>query len=396
MPSTEHPGYRIFFLGAGFSCPAGLPLAFELYPAVRAAIHRRSGTDTKFDRDVRNYLDYCNACGIEHQTEQSLNLELFMSHLDIEHYLGLRGSDTWSQEGNESQLMIRKAIGEVIHSHTPPGNRLPDQYYRFAECLSPNDTVFTLNYDLILERALIHVGRPFRRFPFRYKSVSRTGGPLESDEHAEEVVLMKLHGSLDWFDDRQFLEEKASIAALGTDGLPLHSVFDDPSRYDARPIVDGLLPEGDPLRHLHAIRRVDEYYERDNGFNAPFILSPSHVKFVYAEPLLGFWGGMGQSGGHNLGVSVVGFSLPEHDEYIRIGFYQLLSNYGSWWEAPMLGVLKDYARFVDFKSTPADVKAYHKRYRFVDHDRAQFYFGGFNDEAIDFLFHQRRETKPKR
>jgi hypothetical protein len=60
------------------------------------------------------------------QSEQDLDLERFMSYLDIEHYLGFRGSKTWSSEGNESQLMIRKAIGHVIHSRMPDPGALPD------------------------------------------------------------------------------------------------------------------------------------------------------------------------------------------------------------------------------------------------------------------------------
>ena len=389
MPAS-HPGFRIFVLGAGFSRPAGLPLASELFPIVSASIRNRYGKDTKFDRDLGEYLDYCKACAIEAQTEDSLDLELFMSYLDIEHHLALRGSDTWSPEGNESQLMIRKAIGDVIQKHTPAEGELPDAYYRFAESLSPHDVVLTFNYDLVLERALANVGRPFRRYPYRYESVSKCGGIVNSN--TEEIVLLKMHGSVDWFDDRHFLEMKAVREDYGSNKLPLHGVFDNPALYGAKPLVEGLLPDDDLLRHLHTIERVEQYYAHDRGLNAPFILSPSHVKFVYAKPLLGFWNGIGRSGGYNLGISVIGFSLPEHDQYIRIGLYQMFSNYESWWDEPMIGVLKDYARFVDFKPTKTEADAYRRRYGFVRDDRSRFFFGGFCDEAIDFLFHQLRET----
>lgn len=376
-------------LGAGFSRQAGLPIASELYPLVRQHIVDRHGSDTKFSRDVREYLDYSAACGHTGQTDENIDLEQFMSYLDIEHYLGFRGSKTWSQEGNESQLMIRKAIGHVIHERTPPPEDLPDVYLRFAEALSVHDTVLTLNYDLVLENALKVVGKPFRRYPNRYKSINEHGGILDSE--TEEVVLLKLHGSLDWFDDRSFLELKSLLERQGTVSTSLHSVFDDPNRYAARPLVEGLLPDGDALKHLHAIRRVDDYYYRDGGFNAPFLLSPSHVKFVYAEPILSFWHGIGRSGGYNLGVSVVGFSLPQHDEYIRIGLYQMLSNYGSWWNEPMLeGFLKDYARFVDYRPTPELQEEYKQRYRFAAPDRSRFHFGGLGPDAIDFLFNQSR------
>ena len=389
MTTPTHPGFRIFILGAGFSRPAGLPLASALYPAVKSLIERQHGTNTKFDRDLTYYLAYCNDCGVTGQTKDALDLELFMSYLDIEHYLELRGSDTWSREGNESQLMIRKAIGKVIHDGTPAADKLPDYYYKFAELLSPSDIVLTFNYDLVLEAALTHVGKRFRRFPHRFNSVNAHGGTLDSD--SEEVVLLKLHGSLDWFDDSQFLELRASLQAQGLDKAGLHSVFDDPKRYGAKPLVDGPLPPGDLLAHLHAIQDVARYYSQGGGFNAPFILSPSHVKFVYASPIMSLWNGLGRSGGYNLGVSVIGFSLPPHVEYIRIGLHQMLSNYSSWWDTPMVGgVFKDYVRFVDYKPSQPERDAYVERYRFAGDDRSRFFFDGFGHSSLEFLFNQPR------
>jgi hypothetical protein len=167
-------------------------------------------------------------------------------------------------------------------------------------------------------------------------------------------------------------------------------VFDEPKRYGAKPLVDGLLPPNDPLAHLHAIQDVSSYYAKDGGFNAPFILSPSHVKFVYASPIMSLWNGLGRAGAYNLGVSVIGFSLPPHDEYIRIGMHQMLRNYASWWDTPMLGALKDYVRFVDFKTDQAEKDAYADRYRFADGDRSKFYFGGFGPDSLEFLFNQPR------
>lgn len=388
MTIDAHPGFRIFVLGAGFSREAGLPIASELYPLVRQYIHQRHGRETKFDRDVKDYLDYSNACGFTGQSEDNLDLEQLMSYLDIEHYLGFRGSKTWSLEGNESQLMIRKAIGYVIHSRTPDPSAIPDIYKRFAESLSVHDIVLTLNYDVLLESALEAVGKPYRRFPNRFKAIHEYSAEIDSS--IEELVLLKLHGSIDWFDDRQYLELSKGHKP-GTAGT-LHTVFDDPKRYECQPLVDGLLPSEDALKHLYSIRRLNDYYLGDKGFNAPFLLSPSHVKFVYAAPILSFWHGIGRSGAYNLGVSVVGFSLPPHDEYIRIGLYQMLSNYGSWWDSPMLqpGLLKDYARFVDYRPTPELQADYRQRYGFVNPDRSKFHFDGFGTEAIDFLFNQGR------
>lgn len=390
--ASAHPGFRIFVLGAGFSRLAGLPLASQLFPLVKAAIERRHGRDTKFQRDLDAYIRYKRIADVIDIPEHAVDLEALISYLDIEHFLELRGSDTWSQEGNESQLMIRAAIGEVIQSHTPPVDQLPVAYYRFAENLSVHDWILTFNYDVLLERALEHVGKPYRLFPHRFASIGKHSNTVDSER--EEVVLLKMHGSVDWFHDKQYRELRASLGPRKPDGTVIHGVFDFPDRYEVTPLVDGPRATDDPLLYLYRIKHVDNFYRRDRSLQAPFILSPSHVKFVYAEPLLSFWNGMGRSGGMNLGVNIIGFSLPPHDEYIRIGLYQMIRNYqGHYWDTKWLDTtLKDYVKFVDFREVEKDVAEYIQRYGFAEPSKSKFLFSGFGDNAIEFLFTSQRET----
>lgn len=384
-----HPGFRIFIIGAGFSRLAGLPLASELFEKVMQDIESSYGKKTKFHRDLENYIEYRSSCGKDFD-KTSIDLEEFMSYLDIEHFLELRGSKTWSDEGNESQIMIRRSIGRVIHKSTPSADSLPNAYIKFAESLSLEDLVITLNYDVIVERALEFIGKPYRLFPQRFKTIGRSSNTVDSN--TKEVTILKLHGSVDWFDDRHYLKMREYLAEQGNEKYAKHSVFSDPTKYKAAPIVDGPRSKDDPLLHIHKIEYVDSFYENDNDFHAPFILSPSHVKFVYAEPLLSFWNGMGRAGGYNLGVSIIGFSLPEHDEYIRIGLYQMISNYQySWWDEALLGVVKDHVRLVDFQSDEAAVSALKSRYSFLVDGKTEYYFNGFSDEAVDFLFNQARK-----
>lgn len=388
--AEPHPGFRIFIIGAGFSKPAGLPLASELFEEVIEDIESHHGKEAKFHGDLETFVEYKTACD-EDFDKSNIDLEEFMSYLDIEHYLELRGSKTWSDEGNESQIMIRKSIGRVIHRKTPPADSLPSAYIKFAKNLSLEDLVITLNYDIILERALDYIGKPYRLFPQRYKSIGRSANTVDSD--TKEVTILKLHGSVDWFDDRHFLSLKECLSEQGHEDYAKHSVFSDPSKYRAKPIVDGPRSEDDPLLHIHRIEDADTYYNSDTDFHAPFILSPSHIKFVYAEPILSFWNGMGRAGGYNLGISVIGFSLPEHDEYIRVGFYQMISNYQySWWDEPMLGVAKDYVRLVDFQNEESSISVLKNRYSFLVEGKTKYYLDGFSDEAVDFLFNQARKT----
>ena len=60
-------------------------------------------------------MEYRKACDRVYLLVTKIDLEEFMSYLDMEHFLGLRSRDTWSEEGNEPQLMInRKAIGGIV------------------------------------------------------------------------------------------------------------------------------------------------------------------------------------------------------------------------------------------------------------------------------------------
>ncbi|MCG7853506.1 MAG: SIR2 family protein [Methanosarcinaceae archaeon] len=388
---SKHPGFIIFFLGAGFSKPAGLPLATELYHKVKKTIEFDYGKDTKFQSDLESYIEDKKACdGIE-LDEYEIDLEDLMSFFDIEHFLGLRGKDTWSDEGNESQLMVRKAIGKVIHLQTPKADELPEAYHKFADSLSLHDIVITFNYDLVLERSLEYVGKPYRLFQSRYKSIGRHSNIVDNEK--EEITILKLHGSLDWFNDKQFQLIKGSHKSQGVSDIPIHSVFDDPARYGAHPIVDGPRSPDDPLLNIYKIRDADSYYKFDSGFNSPFILSPSYVKFIYAPPILDFWHGLGRAGGYNLGISIIGFSLPEHDEYIRQILYNIISNYQeSWWDERFLDTLKDNVKFVDFKSDKKSRGEYTKKYCFADINKSSFWFDGFSLDAVKFLFGNSRET----
>jgi hypothetical protein len=102
-------------------------------------------------RDFKLYLKRCYGRLIDYD---EIDFEEFLGFLDVEHYLRLRGKDTWSEEGNEAQLMMRVAIAEVIDELTPRGAKIPDLYRRFVRGLTTTDLIWTFNYDTLVENAL--------------------------------------------------------------------------------------------------------------------------------------------------------------------------------------------------------------------------------------------------
>ena len=89
----------------------------------------------------------------------------------------------------------------------------------------------------------------------------------------------------------------------------------------------------------------------------------------------------------SLGLGIIGFSLPLHDEYVLQGLYSFARNYTEF------GMMKDFhgmkklpLRLVDLQTTAEGRSAYLDRYRFINWQRAECFFEGFSNDAIDFLF----------
>ena len=202
--------------------------------------------------------------------DRGFDLEEFGAWLDWEHTLRLKGSDTFSEYGNEAGLQLRWAIGKVLHDATP--RALPNLYLDFAGRLTATDVVLTLNYDLLLERALEAVRLPFRRFPLRFSEIHRYSARVETD--VRELVLMKLHGSVDWTYAVPDSGGRALSAAAG--GL--------------RPLVEGPRPKGDLLSCIAVIppTDLDAYYASSQSWHRQptLLMPPSTAKPMAGSPLV--------------------------------------------------------------------------------------------------------------
>lgn len=383
--------FRVILLGAGFSAPAGVPLAADLWRTVLTRI-RSAGLGGHVDRDLETYRTYLSECFGKKVTEEEVNFEEFLGFLDLEYFLGLRGGDTWSNSGNESQVIVKTMIGQVLAEHTPPVGSVPSLYLRFAERLRPGDYVLTFNYDTLLERALEKIGKPFRLFPNRYEEVRATHSVIDSDRDRAEVVVLKMHGSIDWFDRTSYLHRCEAFDDAGLAERPRDPVFNCDDANRAVPLLEGPRRADDPLREVYRMREIERLYSGPVFFHAtPFLILPSPAKVVFADRLKEFWWGLGQAGGSNLGCGVIGLSLAPHDEYAHQVVWRLVTNYQeSWWDDEFPGgFLKAPAAFIDFRRTEQECESWQQRYRFVNWDRATVDLDGFREEALEQFFADR-------
>jgi hypothetical protein len=380
--------YRLFILGAGFSKAAGFPLAVDLWHEVRRRVQSLTGRARMFDEDLEGYLQYRQEADGETMSPDDVNFEDFMRFLDIEHFLGVRGSDTWSGDGNEGTIVVKTLIGQILAEKTPTREEIPEVYLKFASALRPSDYVLTFNYDVLLERALDAVGTPYRLFPNRYSSVHRGGAVIDNSK--AEVSVLKLHGSIDWFDRTEYGKLEHQRRRAGLAGRPVNPVFAHANELGVTKLIDGPRQPDDPLKRMYRVLDVESLYRKPIMFLAtPWLLAPSTLKILYAAKLKDFWRGIGNAGVLNCGVAIVGYSLPPEDAYARQVIYSIVTNYQETsWDEEIFGLRKQRLLIVDLCDDAKAVENFKARYRFVNWDRALLYTNGLNEEAISLAFAQ--------
>ena len=287
-----------------------------------------------------------------------------------------------TDEGSASQLMVRRAIAEVLHQRTPAS--LPAVYRDFVSKLDTSDWVLTFNYDTVLESALEAEGIPYRLYPHRFRAIH--WGHNEVDDSKEEVVVLKLHGSIDWFDRTVYensAEARNTCPVAYEDRDP---VFGTNRVVEPVQITDGPRHRDDYLQRIYRVRDLEVLVQSDGWRErywdcCPLILAPSETKLLSAWPLRDFWSGIHGTGGLNLSICVVGYSLPKYDEYARQALYRVFSNYVSYEpELEFQGRKKTPIRILDRNP---DIR---RRYRFADWSRAELNLEGLKESTVEWLF----------
>ncbi len=187
MPKT------VFIFGAGFSKPAGMPLATELLPLLDAELKldemrewlagmrerlawlsERDGDDSAFKMNIEQVFHY--------------------GHFDVEvhrvrqHLASVGRGDGPGTPWNSAEAVgawlsyLEEALRDVILARDSASHLAP--IIRWARAVTDRDAVLTFNYDTLAERALVEVGKRWNH-----------GTGRDADEG---VSVYKLHGSIDW------------------------------------------------------------------------------------------------------------------------------------------------------------------------------------------------------
>ncbi len=89
----------------------------------------------------------------------------------------------------------------------------------------------------------------------------------------------------------------------------------------------------------------------------------------------------------NLGVAVIGYSLPDHDEYVQQALYSLIRNFQNVpWDEEYFGQRKVPLVMVDKRHDPASIAEYQRQFGFVNWDETITHYGGFDERCLEDVF----------
>lgn len=383
---------RVFVLGAGFSKPAQLPLTTELLDLVLEDLAKLAWQNdgwTHLHGAVDEYRQYVKDT-IGHDVTEAIDIERLVEFLDHRHYFGQLGGDTWDSNGNRDQYLLRWGIGRLLHGMTP--KKVEDLYVEFARKLDPGDLVITFNYDLLVERSLEQVGKKYRRTP--NGDIVNEQDFLIGSRNDEEVVIIKLHGSLDWADRRYFDEQQKLLRSEhGSEAerylQEIDPLFGSNAVSETALLIDMENQTDKSLLSVAVILDLDRYYS-DNRValtRPPLILAPSRAKQLYGETLRVLWRGLGSCGNTYDGFNVIGYSLPEDDGYVKQLLWRLSSGY-------VLGLENPGERFggmakmtvVDCRQNDDEANELRKHYQFLPEEHTNFILTGFDISSLEHLF----------
>ena len=372
----DQPPFRLIILGAGFSRPAGLPLGDELLELTRKRIGLHSSA---LEDEIEQWRQI--------YPEEEISLEKVLAYSHRKHYLGLQGANEWHSHGSVAIVQARRAIQEILTEAMP--ERIPDVYRHFASRLTSHDTIITFNYDTLLEKALDAIGKPYSLAPEWWLAE-----PLTEDG-LRYVNLLKVHGSVDWYDRKPYDDYMSEQGQYYDKVLqPQDPIFGPNPRVRAEPLSRGRTDEEMGKRIIPRVVRVPDYGELlyvrdelDRGFVVPFMLPLAHDKILGHEPVLDFWWSLQRIVGHETsGITMIGYSMPKHDQYAYEAISAIFMEYQKLYDAKATFMFEHTRKPIQIINKAESAQGIIEDLPFMESSKLRMWHGGFSPQSVTWAF----------
>ena len=365
------PVHRLFILGAGFSAPAGAPIGKELLELVREDVRcnfRDFGWEGSLEREIEEWTSLYPG--------QPIDLERMLAYSHRKHYLRLLGSNEYFAHGSRSIVAARAAIQRILIQATPSDT--PTLYRDFAGRLCPNDVVLTFNYDTLLEQTLDDIGKPYSLSPEWWLKTDPIGF------EPKYVDLLKLHGSIDWYDRHYHDDARRWYTEEGYDVPNWDPIFGLTPSIPSEALSRGPTEEYGS-RILPRIFRVPNHTEHfpiddRNWCVVPFILPPAYDKLLGYNPILDLWENLHRNAFAS--IVIIGYSMPSYDSHAYEALGRLLVGYQRGGDTTYFGHRRVPVQLI----TLADSKQHAlENIPFLDSAKTHVWSQGFSTDSLNWI-----------
>ncbi|MFO2545684.1 SIR2 family protein [Legionella pneumophila serogroup 1] len=331
---------------------------------------------------ITEYQDYSN------KKINEINIEEFIEYIDYQSFLNFYGTLNYpSKQGNDIQKVIRVLIATVLLKKQEQALNT-NLYNSFAETLTNNDIVITLNYDTLIEYFLQKNGKKFRLLPpWIYKDKLNF-------EPYDGVTLLKVHGSINWFNLNEYYEKQRTDNLNNPHSLlPADFIFNNHG--NDKPKLNPIVPMNiqptieTNLKYLYWVSDQDlnkfiKVYNNPLGrtdnneapaITHPILLSPSYSKLLYSDSIKDLFYGAGFYGCDNDQIIIIGCSLVDYDKYIRQWVFDIVRQYRGMNHTKEISVINYASRQIQ----KIDIQ---KTYSYLGTDKIKFIFDGFSEKSL--------------
>lgn len=369
------PFLRLFVLGAGFSKAAGLPLAQELLRLVRHEVKTdfqiHGVWEGTLEKEIREWTSLYPG--------KPVDLERVLAYSHRKHYLRLLGSDEYFEHGSRSIVAASQAIQRILIRSSP--SKAPPLYRTFVQRLSPNDVVLTFNYDTLLEQAFDELAIPYTLTPEWWLSRdTATSGQ-------KYVDLLKLHGSIDWYDRHYHDDAMRWHSERGHDVPDWDPIFGPQSLVQPEPLCRGPVAELGQriLPRVFRVPNHSKHFPFREGLGShvvPFVLPLAYDKLLGHDPIIDLWENLHRTNDAFSAIIVIGYSMPPYDSYAYEALGRLFVSYQAGgdttsWEqrrVPIQIITQASSKQLAFQNMP-----------FIDPAKTRVWHKGLSVEALEWI-----------
>lgn len=295
MPApTPARDRNVYFVGAGLSVALGLPNTAMLLDGVvdlsrRSARWKNEGLEERLDKAFRFF--YPDAIHAGYRPDVVDFFSSLRTYLDVG--AGLPGGFT---DAPHLYRSLKAAIAHLLIVKLRQCDKaLKTGHTYLDEILTPGNFIVTSNWDLLIERyAQLH------NIPLRH---SGWGGP-------DEVVLLKLHGSIDWCLGHHMKSRPTSDYAMLNERL-----------FGVRPYRFSLPSKAKRKDVTIRIRAIEHWTSALSMIrtraSVPHMATMAHGKSGELGPLRQLWRDAYGAISRAARLEVAGYSMPPDDIEIR-------------------------------------------------------------------------------